>query len=336
MLPIMGAFDHFFCDLKGVRIFKDLGFTNCEYFCLYGFDPEIHKPFGGQKEWDVLFVGNLNHEVQREREQHLYRLARLADKYRVHIGTGIFGAEYARLLANSILVFNQSIRDEANMRFFEALACGAFVLNPRIEELDLLGFSPDEHYLAYESLEDAVNGYFQCWPESKKREAAEKSRLALEQHSYEARALELIRRIAGIEVDISKRPLRHLSREQIQARWDMHHCEHIDVAGLGRVGRYDQRMVIWQTHLVNNNLEIRNFDFLMWIWWINLLSVSGLRSYLARFLDEKERLLESFGCYRKVAAQIGEWKRGIDPMVPTTLINETTFGKSDRGGTSWG
>jgi MoaA/NifB/PqqE/SkfB family radical SAM enzyme len=336
MLPVMGAFDHFFCDLKGVRIFKDLGLTDCEYFCLYGFDPEVHRPFGRQKEWDVLFVGNLNHQVQQEREQHLYRLARLADKYRVHIGTGIFGAEYARMLASSILVFNQSIRDEANMRFFEALACGAFVLNPRLEELDLLGFSPNEHYLAYESLEDAVNDYFQCWPESRKREAAEKSRLALEQHSYEARAFELIRKIAGIEVDISKRPLRHLPGEQIQARWDMHHCEHTDMAGLGRVGRYDPKMVIWQTHLVNNDLEIRNFDFSMWVWWVNLLRAAGLRSYLARFLDEKGRLLESFACYRKVADQIGEWKREIDPMVPTTLINETNFRESDRGGTSWG
>src|SRR5208337_3000255 len=145
-----------------------------------------------------------------------------------------------------------------------------------------------------------------------------------------------IRKIAGIEVDISKRPLRHLPGEQIQARWDMHHCEHTDMAGLGRVGRYDPKMVIWQTHLVNNDLEIRNFDFSMWVWWVNLLRAAGLRSYLARFLDEKGRLLESFACYRKVADQIGEWKREIDPMVPTTLINETNFRESDRGGTSWG
>ncbi|MFZ0929517.1 MAG: hypothetical protein WAN11_13005, partial [Syntrophobacteraceae bacterium] len=59
-------------------------------------------------------------------------------------------------------------------------------------------------------------------------------------------------------------------------------------------------------------------------------------SYLARFLDEKERLLESFGCYREVADQIGELKREIDPMVSATLINETNFGESYRGGTSWG
>ncbi len=294
MLPVMGAFDHFFCDLKGVRIFKELGFTDCEYFCLYGFDPEVHRRYGAQKEWDLLFIGNLNHHVQQEREQLLYRLARLADKYRVHIGTGIFGAEYARMLASSILVFNRPIRDEANMRFFEAPACGAFVMNPRLEELDLLGFAPDEHYLAYESIEDAVNGYFQSWSENRKREAAEKALLALEQHSYEARAIELIRKIAGAEVDIAKRPLRHLSREQIQARWDMHHCEHIDVADLGRLDRFDPGMVRWQTHLVNNELEIRNFDFGMWTWWINLLFSCGLHSYLARFLDEKERLLRIF------------------------------------------
>ena len=77
-------------------------------------------------------------------------------------------------------------------------------------------------------------------------------------------------------MDISKRPFRHLNGEQIQARWEMHHCEHIDMAGLGRIGRFDPLLVGWQTHLVNNELEIKNFDFKMWTWWINLLYASGL------------------------------------------------------------
>ena len=335
MLPVMGAFDHFFCDLKGVRIFRTLGFANCEYFCLYGFDPEIHKPWSPRKEWDLLFIGNLNNRVQQEREELLCRLARMQDKYRVHIGAGIFGAEYARMLSSSILVFNRPIRDEANMRFFEALACGAFVLNPRIEELDILGFYPDEHFLAYESIEEAVDRYFRNWPENRKREAEEKVRLALEQHSYEARALELIRKIAGIEVDISTRPLRNLSPEQIQARWDMHHCEHLDMPGIGRVERFDPKIVGWQTHLVNNELEIRNFDFGMWTWWINLLAASGLHSYLERFLDEQERLLGSFGCFREMADQIVECKRMISKAVSTGLINRSNFSESGIGGIAW-
>ncbi len=336
MLPVMGAFDHFFCDLKGVRIFRDLGFANCEYLCLYGFDPEVHRPCGLQKEWDLLFVGNLNHRVQQEREQLLYRLARLGSKYRVHIGTEIFGTEYARMLASSIMVFNRPIRDEANMRFFEALACGALVLNPHTDELDHLGFIPNEHYLAYVSLEEAVDSYFESWPEKRKRETAENALRVLEQHSYEKRAGELVRKIAGAEVDISKRPFRHLNGEQIQARWEMHHSEHLDMPGLGRIGRFDPLLVGWQTHLVNNELEIKNFDFKMWNWWINLLYACGLGSYLARFLDEKQRLLESFGCYREIADQIGEWKKITGAMaIPVSLINESNLGESDTGRTEW-
>ena len=336
MLPVMGAFDYFFCDLKGVRIFRDLGYDNCEYFCLYGFDPEVHRPYSRQKEWDLLFVGNLNHNVQQEREQLLYRLARLGNKYRVHIGTEIFGAEYARMLASSILVFNRPIRDEANMRFFEAPACGALVLNPHTEELDHLGFIPDEHYLAYESLEEAVNGYFESWPENRKREAAEKARRALKQHTYEARAAELVRKIAGIEVDISKTPFRQLTGEQIRARWEMHHREQIDIAGLGCFERFDPLLVRWQTHLVNNELEIKNFDFMMWAWWTNLLFESGHHYYLSRFLDEKQRVLESFDCYREMSDKIGEWKKitGV-PEIPASLLNQVNLGESDTGRTGW-
>ncbi|MBW2103755.1 MAG: hypothetical protein JRH05_14070 [Deltaproteobacteria bacterium] len=81
MLPIMCCFDYFFCDSKGVRIFRKLGFQNCEFLCLYGFDPELHRDYGLEKMWDVAFVGNLNHAIQQERESHLFRLARLADRY---------------------------------------------------------------------------------------------------------------------------------------------------------------------------------------------------------------------------------------------------------------
>ncbi|MBW1681774.1 MAG: hypothetical protein JRJ83_10090 [Deltaproteobacteria bacterium] len=80
MLPIMCCFDYFFCDSKGVRIFRKLGFQNCEFLCLYGFDPELHRDYGLEKMWDVAFVGNLNHAIQQERESHLFRLARLADR----------------------------------------------------------------------------------------------------------------------------------------------------------------------------------------------------------------------------------------------------------------
>jgi hypothetical protein len=306
MLPVMGTFDHFFCDLKGVRILNKLGIENCDYFCLYGFDPEIHREYGLSKDWDVVFIGNLKHTVQQDREVLLDRLARLGKRYRVHIGTNICGIDYARLLSRSHLVFNRPIRDEANMRFFEALGCGALVLNPHLDELDLLGFRPGEHYLDYGELETVIEDYLENWSESRILEKKESVRQVLQNHTYDRRAEDMVRKISETKVDISRRKLRQLPQEDIQRRWDLHYSEDCNLNGVGRLGRFEPTMVGWQTHLVNNELEIRNFDFSMWAWWINLLTASGLTSALARFLKEKGELLEAFGCYREMADKIGE------------------------------
>ncbi len=335
MLPVLGAFDHFFCDLKGTRIFRKLGFLNCDFFCLYGFDPELHRDYGMEKRWDVVFVGNLNHAVQQERASLLYRLAGMKDKYRINVATGIYGADYARMLNSSALVFNRSIREEANMRFFEALACGATVLNPHILELDLLGFTPGEHYVAFDELEKAIENYFN-WPESRKREIGENARSALRQHSYDMRAEELVRKISSLKVDTGNREFRQLPPEEIRRRWLMHHSEESDIPGLGRLGRYDPLLVGWQTHLVNNELDLRNFDFTMWFWWVRLLASSGRYSYLTHFAEEHERLLQPFDCYREIAGQLAEWRKAFDKDDDfVNRVRRDSVENQDKGRIEW-
>lgn len=73
-------------------------------------------------------IGNLNHDVQRERARWLYRLAKLGDRWRVRIAGGVYGDEYIRLLNQSKITFNRSIRREFNMRCYEAAACGSLLL----------------------------------------------------------------------------------------------------------------------------------------------------------------------------------------------------------------
>ncbi|MCE5336991.1 MAG: radical SAM protein [Desulfobacteraceae bacterium] len=311
MLPVMGAFDHFFCDLKGVRIFGKLGFKNCGYFCLYGYDPDLHRDYSEPKRYDVLFIGNLNHAVQQERAVLLHRLGTLGKKYRVHIGTNVFGEEYGRMLNSASLVFNRPIREEANMRFFEGLGCGALVMNPHIEELDLLGFRPGEHYLPYGDVEETIREYFERWPEERKRDAGESVRRVLAEHSYDRRAEELVRKMGATEVRIADRGLRRLSREEVRRRWVMHHSEKLNLAGVGDVGRFDPMLVGWETELVNKELRIDNFDFTMWFWWMNLLAASGRHAYLKELLDEKEQVLGAFNCYGEIVERIRGWKNNM-------------------------
>ncbi len=145
----------------------------------------------GERDIDVLFVGNLHPAVQRERQSWLGRLAALADRWRVHIATGVFGEAYRALLRRSRIVFNRSIRGELNQRVAEAVSSGALLFQERgnAEVAARLGKPPAyvvydeddletllEHYLTHESerlaLVDVARrqatalSFDQCWAEA--------------------------------------------------------------------------------------------------------------------------------------------------------------------------
>ncbi|HTP28760.1 MAG TPA: glycosyltransferase, partial [Anaeromyxobacteraceae bacterium] len=305
MLPILDCFDRFYCDERGVRIFRQLGFDQCEFFCLYGYDPEIHRDSGTPKDLDVVFVGNLNHAVQKERERALYQLARVGARRRVLITSGVYGTEYAKLLGRAHVVFNRSIRGEANMRFFEALGCGAVVANERLTELEHLGFKADEHYLEVgKDVEAALDRYFDEWPEERRRQLREAGRARLEGHSYSDRAQKLLEKIARTPVDIATRRARNVPATDMHRRWSRYLSSEIEVPGAGKLPRLHPALLTWQRELIQDDLEVRNFDFAMWEWWLQAMAEAGLKKPMVRFLADREALLSCTPCYSKVSEQM--------------------------------
>ncbi len=105
------------------------GLGHSIYVPCYSFLPDLHRPLPqAEKRYDLTFIGNLNFCVHHRRSQYLQRLALLARQYRVCIANGIFGRDYARLLAQSRIIVNHSVRGEMNMRAYEAPACGALLM----------------------------------------------------------------------------------------------------------------------------------------------------------------------------------------------------------------
>src|SRR5207248_1614199 len=81
----------------------------------------------GPRDVDVLFVGNMNPAVHGPRLPWLGRLAKLSDRWRVAVHSGVFGDAYWGLLRRARVVFNRSRRGECNRRAFEAAAAGALL-----------------------------------------------------------------------------------------------------------------------------------------------------------------------------------------------------------------
>lgn len=197
-----GLFDYLFTDLKGVEIFKRHGYSNVEYFPMFSFDPEVHRPLPDiEKVYDICFIGNLNHAVQRERAQWLKRIAMLSQKYKVIIANGIYGENYTRLLNQSKIIFNKSIRGEMNMRAYEAPACCTLLFFEE-ENLEVRNFYTDRvHCVLYNesNLEDLLDYYLSN--ESERGKIVQNGYERVQELTYEKRTEKLL---AWIEANIDK------------------------------------------------------------------------------------------------------------------------------------
>jgi GT2 family glycosyltransferase/spore maturation protein CgeB/Flp pilus assembly protein TadD len=85
-------------------------------------DPQMHKKHKVKKEHDVCFVG---HIFPGPRADLLGLIQRRFKK--TFVGERFF-EEMARTYSASRMVFNRSIRNDINMRVFEALACGSLLV----------------------------------------------------------------------------------------------------------------------------------------------------------------------------------------------------------------
>lgn len=155
-------FDFIVADKAGVEAFRRAGYSNIDYWSYNAYTAGVHKIIPGtEKIYDAVFIGTVNNDIHRKREKFLYRLARMADKYKVKIFTGVYGDEYIKVLNQTKIAFNYGIRREVNMRSFEAPSCGAllFMEETNLEVRDF--FTDREECVLYneENFEELLEYY---------------------------------------------------------------------------------------------------------------------------------------------------------------------------------
>jgi glycosyltransferase involved in cell wall biosynthesis/predicted Zn-dependent protease len=140
----------------------------------------------GPRDIDALFCGSLQPAVQRERLPWLGRLARLGERWRVVIATGVFGDDYRRLLGRARVVLNRSARGEANLRTLEAVAAGALLFQ-EAENREVPAYFRDRHECVYytaDNLEELLTYYLEH--EEERAAIAAAAWAKLPQYSWEA------------------------------------------------------------------------------------------------------------------------------------------------------
>lgn len=128
-------------------------------------DPEKHKEYTDEKIiYDIGFLGNDTYPYRKE------LLDRLGKKYRVLRSTAQPGEEYSRMLSRCKLLFNCSMDNDMNMRFFEAISIGRLLLTDKVDGQDEL-FVDGNHYISFkdwQDLDQKVEYYLKHYNEAEK------------------------------------------------------------------------------------------------------------------------------------------------------------------------
>jgi len=150
-LSVAKKADFAFCAQKqAVERMKKDGIPN-SIWLPHAVEPLAYPKFDlATKKYDVCFVGHVNNRV---REDALDRL--FSEFPNFYYGQALF-EDAARKFAESKIVFNIAMTDDINMRNFEAMATGSFLLTnwiPTIEEL----FEDGKHLVLYRTLDEMVD-----------------------------------------------------------------------------------------------------------------------------------------------------------------------------------
>lgn len=147
-------------------------------------DPDIHCPHDLPKRWDVSFVGHV-HENERGRLLDIIQ-KRFPDSF---VGQRYF-EEMAKVYSQSRIVFNRSVKNDVNMRVFEALACGSLLVTNDLTTNGLAElFQDKKHLITYQDATDLVPKIqvFLADGELRDRIAAAGHREVLAHHTYQHR-----------------------------------------------------------------------------------------------------------------------------------------------------
>lgn len=182
----------FAAQCSGARLLQESGITSATWLPL-ACDPDMHRPHDVPVEHDVAFVG---HVFPGPRED----LLRLLRQYfpNTYVGEHYFD-DMARVYSAARVVFNRSVRDDLNMRVFEALGCRSLLLTNGLADNGQAELFKDGLHLAtYEPAEELLDKvrYYLRNEAARKRIAAAGQAEVYQKHTYRHRMTRLLETVA--------------------------------------------------------------------------------------------------------------------------------------------
>ena len=147
-----------------------------------GCDPALHQKMDVEKKYDIGFVGR--NAMKFDRGRHLQLLK---EKYpNSYIGEAP-SQQISKIYSACKIGFNSSIINDINMRIFEIMSCGCFLLTNRIKNEGFYQmFEEDKHLVTYTNDKDLLEkvDYYLTHNEERERIAQAGHELVINHYTY--------------------------------------------------------------------------------------------------------------------------------------------------------
>ena len=124
--------------------------------------PTNASPVHPKKEYDVVITGTLSNFFYRKRGMYVWRLLKLANRYKVFAGRmPTVEGGFDIMKKAKIVIHCPSIQGGVNLRPFEAIACGALLLHDEGDRTIEEFFEPDKEVVLFneENFEQKIEYY---------------------------------------------------------------------------------------------------------------------------------------------------------------------------------
>lgn len=185
-----------------------LNHTHKSFYLPHAAEPIAYPKFSIIKKYDICFIGH----VQEEHKGNGVNVARVdaldtmfkafpnfyyGTRNPAFPGKNLF-EDAAKKFCLSRIVFNITAGNDVNLRFFETLITGSFLLTNKIPELksvEAYGFIDGVHYVSYDSMEDAVKKaqYYLDHEDEREKIALAGYKQALKTGTFKSRIEEILR-----------------------------------------------------------------------------------------------------------------------------------------------
>ncbi len=175
----------------GVELLQGIGVQSASWLPL-ACDPDVHRKHDDvAKQFDVAFVGNVFPGPRAD------LLGIIQRRYHNSFVGQCYFEEMARTYSAARIAFNRSIRNDVNMRVFEAVACGSMLMTNDLGENGLAELFRDGVHLAtYRDGDDLLDklAFYLGREELRERVAAAGRAEAITKHTYGHRMETILRR----------------------------------------------------------------------------------------------------------------------------------------------